>query len=367
MAAFTRIFFISHRMNLDSLISASYDKKEYPALGFFKRTWTKAKPFSGLTILAATPIFRNTLTEYAALISGGAKLLIGHSLMVPADVKILETLANLGFEIVSPDSAPPVDIVLDCAGAFSKTAVNFGAVELTRSGLSRYEAAGFPAFIADSGKVKRIETSLGTGDGYFRALEKLGFKNLKDKRLLIFGSGKVGTGIALHAFKRGLKVEFVTDTSRRLPEFPEGTRVHFTNFWDTNIIAQKIHAAELIVTATGLKNALDSEPLTSELKASSAIIANMGVEDEFGPEIPKEHVLADKRPLNFILEEPTKLRYIDASLALHAALAETLVTRKNLPSGPLAPPQELEQKILDISQKSPLIGGEVKAMLEAMR
>lgn len=354
-------------MDLDSLIASSYSKQEYPALAFFRRTWEETKPFAGLTILAATPVFRNTLTEYAALIAGGARLLVGHSGAIPADKKILDTLARLGLELVTPETAPPVDVVLDCAGAFSQTATKFGAVELTRSGLSRYEHAGFPAFIADSGKVKRIETSLGTGDGYFRALEKLGFTDLRDKRLLIFGSGKVGTGIALQALKRGLKVEFVTDTSRQLPEFPEGTRVHFTDFWDFGITAQKIHAAELIVTATGLKNALEGEPLTSELMASSAIIANMGVEDEFGPGLPKEHVLGEKRPLNFMLEEPTRLRYIDASLALHAALAELLVTQKGLPSGPLDPPPNLEEKILELSKQSPLIGAEVKAMLEAMK
>lgn len=353
-------------MDLNSLIASNYTEAEYPALDFFRKAWLESRPFAGLTILVATPIFRNTLTEYAALLAGGARLVIGSSDLMPSDKKILDALARLDFEIVTPATATGADIVLDCAGAFSGVVPKLGSVELTRSGLPRYEGKPFPAFSADSGKVKRIETSLGTGDGYFRALEKLGFTDLSDKRLLVFGSGKVGTGIALHALRRGLKVEFVTDTSRHLPEFPKGARVHFTNFWDTAIIAQKIHAAELIVTATGFKNALDREPLTSELKASSAIIANMGVEDEFGPGIPKEHVLGEKRPLNFTLEEPTLLRYIDASLALHAALAEALLKGEGLPAGPLEPPPELEAKILEISQRSPLIGSEVKAMLEAM-
>ena len=51
----------------------------------------------------------------------------------------------------------------------------------------------------------------------------------------------------------------------------------------------------------------------------------MGVEDEYGPNVPASRVLAEKKPLNFILEEPTHLKYIDASLALHAALGELLV------------------------------------------
>lgn len=47
-----------------------------------------------------------------------------------------------------------------------------------------------------------------------------------------------------------------------------------------------------------------------------ALIANMGVEDEFGPEVPAERVLNAKSPLNFVLEEPTHLKYIDPTMAL---------------------------------------------------
>ena len=48
----------------------------------------------------------------------------------------------------------------------------------------------------------------------------------------------------------------------------------------------------------------------------------MGVEDEYGETFPADRVLNGKRPLNFLLEEPTQLRYIDATFALHRALAE---------------------------------------------
>ena len=120
-----------------------------------------------------------------------------------------------------------VDLVLDCAGPFAGLHPKIGFVELTRSGVQYYKDAKKPVFVADSGIVKRIETSLGTGDGYFRALEKLGYGVFGEKaqgagfeglRLLVFGSGKVGSGIALQGVRRGCCVTVVTDLKRAQSE-----------------------------------------------------------------------------------------------------------------------------------------------------
>jgi adenosylhomocysteinase len=83
-------------------------------------------------------------------------------------------------------------------------------------------------------------------------------------------------------------------------------------------------------------------------------------------------VLAEKKPLNFILEEPTHLKYIDASLALHAALGELLLQETagvldheaaNKKAGPLDPPSELEQRILSMTMQDGLIGAEIAEMM----
>jgi len=94
------------------------------------------------------------------------------------------------------------------------------------------------------------------------------------------------------------------------------------------------------------------------------VLANMGVEDEYGAAIPAEKVLNAKGPLNFILEEPTHLKYIDTSLALHAALAELLVQETaTLGNGLRFPPQELEQRLLSIAIQEGIIGPEICGML----
>jgi adenosylhomocysteinase len=141
------------------------------------------------------------------------------------------------------------------------------------------------------------------------------------------------------------------------------------DFRDYAAVSSAIAESRLVVTATGVKGALDRPQVVEALLGSHAVLANMGVEDEYGPSIPSTRVLAEKKPLNFILEEPTHLKYIDASLALHAALGELLVREAadgltaNKKAGPLDPPSELEQRILSMTMQDGLIGPEIAEML----
>ena len=108
----------------------------------------------------------------------------------------------------------------------------------------------------------------------------------------------------------------------------------------------------------------------ADLIKSSAIIANMGVEDEFGRDVPVSRVLNEKRPLNFILDEPTHLKYIDATMALNNYGIEKLLF-ETLPSGINFPPRELEKSIVtDIIKTTGLAGGmhhAFKAIMPAAR
>ena len=399
-----------------SVLDEVYEKREYPALDALQSEWAETRPFEGLRVLVATPIYRNTMTQYRALVAGGATILVGFSGM--NDGEIVEFLKDWGVPVVTPAEMLEaeargefVDLVLDCAGPFAALHPKIGFVELTRSGVQYYKDAKKPVFVADSGIVKRIETSLGTGDGYFRALEKLGFGDFGEKtpgvgfegrRLLVFGSGKVGSGIALQGVRRGCCVTVVTDLSRGQSEngsnrhsdaansMPAGdfsavllqNGVDVVDCHDYSAVASLIEKADFVVTATGVAGALNAPELQKSLLSTSAVLANMGVEDEYGGAIPAERVLNAKGPLNFILEEPTHLKYIDTSLALHAALAELLVQEAKSQSAgwPAAPetgdvatsagtvglrfpPQELEQRLLSIAIQNGDIGPEICGML----
>ncbi len=412
---------------LSSVLDDVYEKNEYPALAALESEWAYTRPFEGLRVLVATPIYRNTMTQYRALLAGGASILVGFSGM--NDPEVAEFLKDWGISVVTPaemleaeSRGEFVDLVLDCAGPFAGLHPKIGFVELTRSGVQYYQNAKKPVYVADSGIVKRIETSLGTGDGYFRALEKLGFgKNAPDagenasgagfegKKLVVFGSGKVGSGIALQGVRRGCAVSVVTDLNRftnlenatksalssagsaesgtvgvakTMPagDFSavlEQNGVNVVDCHEYAAVSVLIENADFVVTATGVKNALAAPELTATLLSTSAILANMGVEDEYGEAIPAEKVLNAKGPLNFILEEPTHLKYIDTSLALHAALAELLVKEAKTAIGDCAtfdkatenaaglrfPPQELEQRLLSIAIQNGVIGPEICGML----
>lgn len=388
---------------LSSVLDDVYLPNEYPALAALEAEWSETRPFVGLRVLVATPIYRNTMTEYRALLAGGASLMVGCSGL--NDGEVVDFLKDYDVPVVTPaemleaeSRGESVDLVLDCAGAFASLHPKIGFVELTRSGVHYYKNAQKPVYVADSGIVKRIETSLGTGDGYFRALEKLGYgasgnsseTSFEGKRLLVFGSGKVGSGIALQGVRRGCCVTVVTDLARlqsqaaqsetsanSMPagdfsQMLEQNGVGVVDCHDFANVSELIDCADFVVSATGVKNALAAPELQNSLLTTLAVLANMGVEDEYGEAIPPERVLNGKVPLNFILEEPTHLKYIDTSLALHAALAERLVQEAATPdsatsaengAGLRYPPQELEQRLLSIAIQDGVIGPEICGML----
>ena len=364
-------------MIFDEIVNDAYEEREYPALLALMREWEVVCPFDGLRVLVATPVFRNTLLEYRALIAGGADLVVGVAGGMPCDPGIVETLRENGIPVIGLQEALEMevrcaesgdcafDLVLDCAGQFAACHPRFGFVELTRSGVQFFEKCEHPVYVADSGIVKRIETCLGTGEGYVRALAQLGYDFCDGKKFIVFGSGKVGQGIVLQLLRSGADVQVVTDCSRGANPFLDANGVPVTDCNDVNAVAALVRGADFVVTATGVKGALDRPQIVEALLASGAVLANMGVEDEYGPGVPASRVLAEKKPLNFILEEPTHLKYIEASLALHAALGELLLREAaaNKKAGPQDPPSELEQRILSMTMQDGLIGAEIAEMM----
>ena len=367
-------------MIFDEIVNDAYEEREYPALLALTHEWSGTRPFRALRVLVATPVFRNTLLEHRALIAGGADLAVGVAGGMPCDPGVVEILHENDIPVVGLQEALDMeasgcgfDLILDCAGQFSACHPRFGFVELTRSGVQFFEKCEHPVYVADSGIVKRIETCLGTGEGYVRALAQLGHDFDDGKKFIVFGSGKVGQGIVLQLLRSGADVHVVTDCSRGSCAFLDANGVPVTDCNDLDAVVSLVRDADFVVTATGVKGALDRPQVVDALLASGAVLANMGVEDEYGPGVPASRVLAEKKPLNFILEEPTHLKYIDASLALHAALGELLlqeatdisgreaVANKN--AGPMDPPSELEQRILSTTMQDGVIGPELCEML----
>lgn len=344
---------------IEQLVAGRYSEKEYPTLREQTLRWRATRPLEGIEILDATPIFHNTLLKHLALLAAGARLTLGVSDRLPNDAALMTALGQTGISLDRAESDHPgsYDLVLDCAGAFSKREARIGYVELTRSGAQAYAHATRPVFMADEGIIKQIETCLGTGESYLRAMRALGHDTWEGRKLVVFGSGKVGTGIIMQAFRAGAHVCVVTDPATA-DERVRRCAEEITDYRDTAAVARTLDGAYAAVTATGVLHALERRIPAETLVRSDTLLANMGVEDEYGPSIPAERVLERKVPINFMLEEPTLLKYIDATMSLHNEGALYLHRHPDS-KGQILPPREMEQRLLEITRCDGTIGSEL--------
>ena len=320
---------------------------DYPALSAQAARWRQTRPLDGLRILCGTPLFLNTLAQFMALLAGGADLAVVYSDELGYDPSITDFLAGIGLtafhgadEAIA--SGIVFDAVLDCSALNRRVPARFGYCELTRSGIHVYESdpPDNPVFAADSGRIKSIETVLGTGDGCLRGLRYIGFEPA-GKTVLLFGHGRVGRGIEYALTNAGATVRIV-DPAQGKPFTPA-----------------LLDGAHLVVTATGIRDALTL--FAPILLASGALLVNMGADDEFGPDVPPDRAVNEKRPVNFMLREPTSTRYIDPTLALHNAGILELM-RTSAASGILNPSDVLENEILADVRAAGVINAEIDAL-----
>ncbi len=336
-------------------VKQCYAEAEYPALDSQIQEWNQTKPLAGIKILDSTPVCRNTLLKYMPLLAAGAKLTVGISEIMPYDEKILRMLVEYGIPVVDARTDAPrdYDLILDCAGAFARWPTRYGVSELTRSGAHVYADAGEPVFLADGGRIKRIETCLGTGDSFIRAMEQLGYRDWQGRRIVVFGSGKVGTGIIYRAYRHGAVIDAVTDPETLSP-FTRSMIHRWADYRNREEVIQLVEGAWALVTATGFQGVVEQYGITEEIIRSGTLLANMGVEDEFGASFPASAALNGKRSLNFILEDPTQVKYIDATMALHN---EGALYLRNVPYRPgiVNPPAEIEEAILETTRRHGLL------------
>lgn len=325
---------------LARVVTSRYSPDEYPALAHQIGAWQATRPLAGLTVLDATPVFANTLVKYLALQVAGADVTVSAHRAIPGDPAVIAALADYGIAVADEEvlRTGTFDIVSDCAGTHSAVASRFGYVELTRSGVAVYAGSTRPVFVSDAGRIKRIETSLGTGDGFVRAMAALGHAIPRKASIVVFGGGKVGSGVAAACVASGATVA-VIDTE----ETPQPTGVGHIHAADHESVRQSLRSAWCVVAATGITGAL--EPWAESLLASDALLANMGATDEFGPWVPASAVLHNKVAVNFVLDEPTRLRYLDPTMALTNAGAVEL-RHGRVPPGPSLPSATLEDELL---------------------
>ena len=345
---------------IENYIGSFYKADEYPCLFRQIKAWRKTKPLKGMKVLDASPLFRNTLTKYIPLLAGGADLTVGVSDLIPRDPHIMDILSTWEIPVENNSfSGGDYDLILDCAGIHAGKPVRFGYSELTRSGADRYSISKKPVFMTDDSMAKLLEDTLGTGDGFIRAMNHLGYTNFNNKSIVVFGCGKVGRGISIRLYKAGARVTAVDDLTVHHNVYP----FSIEDYRNIEKVSRIVSNAWCVVTATGVKHAL-AKNYTAELFIDSpALLVNMGVENEFGPGVGPDRVLNRNAPLNFILDEPTHLRYIDATLALHNEGAAWIL-RNECPPGLFSPPCELDMAMIRQTREMGVIGQELDYLTE---
>ncbi len=331
---------------LEKYFTDNYSTKHYPTMIAQRELWTISRPLEGLRILDATPICRNTIYKFMNLIHSGAQLTVGYGSMSNFDPRTIELLREAQINVVCANEPQmEFDIIMDCAAQFIDHKALLGRVELTRSGTELYMERGEKVYLADAGRIKMIETCIGTGESYFRAMEHLGYKQWAGRRLVVMGSGKVGVGIIREALLRGVEVIVVSDPES-IPSWVSEKVAQVVDYRNTEEVLKAALSSYALVSATGLVGSIGRTIDARALVDSGVLLANMGAEDEFGDDFSDNEVLASKGSLNFILDDPTELKYIDATFSLHNYGAQYLVDNPQLGAGVIYPEREFEDLLL---------------------
>lgn len=351
---------------LEAFIARRYRPAEHPALDGQLARFSASRPFAGRRILDCTPLFANTLAKFIPLVAGGAELSIGLDERIPNDPDAVAFVRTLGLPVLSGDDRPerPFDVILDCDGSRAGLVPSVGVCELTRSGLYRYSDSVRPVVFIDASKIKEIETSIGTGDGFMRAHERLGRADWAGKSVLVFGLGKVGRGVAYRCAKAGATVAGVdrpdSAAARERPPFI----ARFIGSDDADAIREAVGTCDHLVTATGVRGAMVPYNLAPAILARPTlpVISAIGIEDEWLDSLDHSLIEANGRAINFLLDEPTLLRYIDPTMALSNESAADLLAGKFPAPGIREPLRDSEARCLEPVVECGLITDELREM-----
>ena len=298
---------------------AYYKPSVAPFMHKMLKHYSETQPFKGLSIAHNVPLTQTTLLKIACLQQAGATVTVTNPSFMQQDEATINVLYNEKVRYKSLDDITgEFDFLLDCgAELIDRCHANLGIVELTRTGAMRYEnykTTKVPIVSVDNTRLKSLETCLGTGEGVYRAITHLSSKDLTNKKLLIFGFGKVGTGIAYYFSKITPHISIVDMLPERLERIKSRKyNAIFGNHIET--VETAIKEADIIVTATGIKDLISNSFPQHWFK--NKILANAGAEDEFGFLFKAEQVLAKKQPVNFALKEPTLMPFLDPIFYAH--------------------------------------------------
>nr|WP_244940973.1 NAD-binding protein [Legionella sainthelensi] len=311
--------------------------------------WRVTRPLVGLRILHHVPVVVNTLLKIACLLEAGADVTVTNpsdfchahpkavSALKEANISYVETLHSLVGE--------KFDLYFDCGAQLYQFlgAPQIGAIELTGSGdhFYRHHNLDFPVISIDRTLTKQLETVFGCAESSHMALTKLTGIIPSETSWIIFGFGKIGRGVAYFCKQNKIPV-VVVDISEKQRKLAQNLGIKAISPKNFNELERVLIEANVIITATGKKAILNDYPHSW---FSGKVLANLGVYDEFGPHFSEDEVLNHKMPVNFVLEDPTPMKYIDPEFYIHN-LASLMLLQEKLVNGVHGIPDEMDENII---------------------
>lgn len=333
---------------LEDALSKVCQPEQYPCTVGVERYFVDNPAVVGQRVLIAMPLYVNSLTAILPWLRAGANVTITWPKELVPGEGIVELLEESGVDCRRDiPETESFDVVLDCTGDHTHISSRCGYVELTRSGAIKYEQHDELVCIdVDASPVKEMETFLGTADGLIRALDQQRLGDLDGKHCLLFGFGKVGRGVAKGLLERGADLTIAELSDR----YVSGHSFSFVDCRDKEAIHKLVKDSHLVVTVTGIEDLITNNYSPEVFVQSKAVLVNMGAEDEYGSGVPKERVENAGMPFNFILKEPTDMRYLDPTMALYTLSGVLLLDSKlagTFAPGKHLPPESFTSEVLD--------------------
>lgn len=331
-------------------VFTKYTAAQAPFLHQQFTEWQQTKPLRGLRILHHIPLFQNTLMKIACLVTAGAEVVVTNpEWLLEANPEAVAALRKEKIEFVANVASlkdREFDIYLDCGAELYQRLGNpkLGAVEITGSGDQYYRRAklNFPVISSDNSYTKQLETVFGTSSSSMEALQKLGHPPKRHHSWLLFGFGKIGRGIAFACSQLNLPLTIVEIDEEAITSAKE-LNIPVINANDHTAAANAIRKSDIIIMATGGTDVLSAQD--KSLFAGKTLV-NLGILDEFGPRFTQDEVLHKKQPINFVLDDPTPIQFIDPALYAHNESALFLLDQQ-YKHGVHNMPMHLDADIID--------------------
>lgn len=323
-----------------------FPNKDIPLLNRLIKKMHIEKPYAGLRIFYNCHLTLSSVIQIEALLASGAEVVVTGADNLHRDLKAVALLRDANVQLVpyAAISNETCDIVLDCAASLlGRVHPHYGVVELTQTGITKYREASpdYPIISIDDAELKKIETLFGTGDGFIRGFRHVAHAALHHRKFVLFGYGKVGKGIVQALLSYTEDIIVIENDPKKLQEaISAGISAYPI---DSHEILPILQEAYCVITATGQKGMMSTFFERSDIGAK--YLANMGSEDEYGEKFLTDEVLNQKLAINFSLEQPTRVLFLDPIFYAQIKAIDILLKEK-LTKGIHALPAHLDLSIL---------------------